>query len=72
MLGWMNHKLESKLPGEINNLRYADDITVMAESREELKMWVKDKNEKAGLVSFIVQKLLCLIWSHLFIFVKAK
>ena len=69
MLGWMNHKLESKLPGEINNLRYADDITVMAESREELKMRVKDKNEKAGLVSFIVQKLLCLIWSHLFIFV---
>ena len=58
MLGWMNHKLESKLPGEINNLRYADDITVMAESREELKMWVKDKNEKAGLVSFIVQELL--------------
>ena len=43
----MNHKLESKSPGEINNLRYADDITVTAESGEELKMRVKEKNEKA-------------------------
>ena len=36
----------------INNLRYADDTTLSAESREELKsllMKVKDKNEKAGL-----------------------
>ena len=36
----------------INNLRYADDTTVMAESEEELKsflMKVKEKNEKAGL-----------------------
>ena len=37
MLGWRKHKLESKLPGEINNLRYADDTTLMAESEEELK-----------------------------------
>ena len=38
MLGWMKHKLESELPGEnINNLRYADDTTLMAESEEELK-----------------------------------
>ena len=38
MLGWMNHKLESRLPGEIStNLRYADDSTLMAESKEELK-----------------------------------
>ena len=36
MLGWMNHKLESKLLGD-NNLRYADDTTLMAESEEELK-----------------------------------
>ena len=36
MSGWMNHKLESKLLGEIY-LRYADDITLMAESEEELK-----------------------------------
>ena len=33
----MKHKLESRLPGEINNLRYADDTTLMAESEEELK-----------------------------------
>jgi len=36
--GWMNHKLESRLPeSNINNLRYADDSTLMAESKEELK-----------------------------------
>ena len=36
----------------INNLRYADDTTVMAESEEELKsllMKVKEESEKAGL-----------------------
>ena len=36
----------------INNLRYADDTTLMVESEEELKsllMKVKGKNEKAGL-----------------------
>ena len=36
----------------INNLRYADDTTLMAEIEEELKsllMRVKDKNEEAGL-----------------------
>ena len=36
----------------INNLRYADDTTFMAESEEELKsllMKVKEKSEKAGL-----------------------
>ena len=36
----------------INNLRYADDNTLMAESKEELKsllMKVKEKSEKAGL-----------------------
>ena len=36
----------------INNLRYADDTTLMAESEEELKnllMTVKEESEKAGL-----------------------
>ena len=36
----------------INNLRYADDITLMAESEEELKsllMKVKEESEKTGL-----------------------
>ena len=38
--------------GNINNLRYADDTTLMAESEEELKsflMKVKEKSEKFGL-----------------------
>ena len=38
--------------GYINNLRYADDTTLIAESEEELKsllMKVKEKNEKVGL-----------------------
>ena len=47
----MNHKLESRLRN-INNLRYADDTTLMAESEEELKsllMRVKEKSEKVDL-----------------------
>ena len=33
-LGWVKHKLESRLPGEIiNNLRYADDTTLMAKAK---------------------------------------
>ena len=38
--------------GNINNLRYADDTTLMAESEEELKsllMTVKEESEKVGL-----------------------
>ena len=38
--------------GNLNNLRYADDTTLMAESEEELKsllMRVKEESEKAGL-----------------------
>ena len=38
--------------GNINNLSYADDTTLMAESKEELKsllMKVKEKSEKVGL-----------------------
>ena len=34
MLGWMKHKIARR---NINNLRYADDTTFMAESEEELK-----------------------------------
>ena len=46
----MKHKLESRR--NINNFRYADDTTLMAESKEELKsplMKVKEEREKAGL-----------------------
>ena len=54
----MNHKLDEsqagiKLSGRnINNLRYADDTTLMAESEEELKgllMRMKEESEQAGL-----------------------
>ena len=33
----------------INNLRYADDTTLMAEREEEIKMKVKEESEKVGL-----------------------
>ena len=43
----------SKIAGRnINNLRYSDDTTIMAESEEELKnllMRVKEESEKVGL-----------------------
>ena len=52
MLGWRKHK-QIKIAGRsINNLRYADDLTLMAESEEELKsllMKVKKESEKIGL-----------------------
>ena len=53
MLSWKKYKLESRLFGRnINNLRYADDTTLMAKSEEELKsllMKVKVESEKVGL-----------------------
>ena len=49
----MKHKLEARFAGRnINNLRYADDTTLMAESEEELKsllMKVKEESKQAGL-----------------------
>ena len=59
MPGWMKHKLESRLPGEIS---VTSDIgrnnILMAESQEELKrflMKVKEESEKTGL-KFNIQK----------------
>ena len=53
MPGWMKHKGESRLPGEISITRYADDTTtLMAEGEEELMsllMKVKEESEKVGL-----------------------
>ena len=50
-----------KIPGRnINNLRYADDTVLMAESEEELKgflMRMKEETEKAGL-KLDIQKLI--------------
>ena len=49
MLGWMKHKLESRLPGEIS---ITSDMQMTPESEEELKsllMKVKEESEKVGL-----------------------
>ena len=51
----------------INNLRYADDTTLMAESKEELKsllMRVKEESEKAGLKLNIQKTNIMSFWSH--------
>ena len=52
MLSWMNHRLKSMLPGVITTSDNADDTTLMAESKEELKsllVKVKEESEKADL-----------------------
>ena len=52
MLGWMKHKLESRLLGEMSIISDMQMITtLMAETEEELKsllMMVKEESEKAG------------------------
>ena len=66
MLGWMKHKLESR-GRNINNLRYADDTTLMAENEEELKsllMEVKEESEKAGL-KLNFQRLNIMVSNHI-------
>ena len=50
MPDWMKHKRKKIARRNINNLRYADDITLMAENEEELKsllMKAKEESEKA-------------------------
>ena len=55
MLGWMKHKLESRLPGEISitsDMQMTPPFAFLAESKEELKsllMKVKEESEKTGL-----------------------
>ena len=53
MLGWRKQQAEIKTARRnINNLRYADDMTLIAESEDELKsllMKVKEESEKVGL-----------------------
>ena len=54
MLEWIKHAVIKIARRNINNLRYADDITLMEESKEELKsllMKVKEESEKVGLNS---------------------
>ena len=57
MPGLMNHKLESRLPGEVSTT--SDDTILMTESEEEIKsllMKVKEESEKASL-NLNIQKL---------------
>ena len=52
MLGWINHNLKLRLPGEITTSDRQMISLIMAESKEKLKsLWmrVKEENEKAGL-----------------------
>ena len=54
MPGWMNHQLKSILLREVSITSCADNTTLMAKSKEELKsllMTVKEESEKAGLNS---------------------
>ena len=52
MLGWRKHSWNQDCQEKYQNLRYADDTTLMAESEKELKsllMKVKEESEKIGL-----------------------
>ena len=80
MSGWVKHKLESRLLENINNLRCADDTTLIAESKEELKsvfMNVKEKSEEDGLKNSMFKNLMfkdiksfkLWDWSHNFVFI---
>ena len=71
-----NAGLEEPQPGikitrrNINNLRYADDTTLMAESKEELKsllMKVKEESEKVGFKTQHSENEDHGIWSHHFL-----
>ena len=68
MLDWMNHKLESRLLGEISTTSDMQMIPLTVESDEELKsllMRVKEESEKAGL-KLNIQKTDHGIWAHHF------
>ena len=71
MTGWIKHRLDKAQAGiktvgrNINNFRYADVTTLMAESEMELKnflMKVKEESEKAGL-KLNVQKMKIMAYS---------
>ena len=68
--GLKEAQTEIKIPERnINNLRYADDTTLMAESEEDLKsllMKVKVESEKVGLKLNIQKTKIMAFWSHHF------
>ena len=59
MLGWIKQAGTKMAGRNINNLRYTDDTTLMAESKEELKSLLKkmkEESEKVGLKLNIKKK----------------
>ena len=70
MLDWKKQAGIKIARRNINNLRYADDTTLMAESEEELKsllMKVKEESEKVGLkLNMQKTRLMASGWSHYF------
>ena len=63
MLGCMKLKIAGR---NIKNLRYADDITLMAESEEELQSLLKEESEKVGLKLNIQKTKITAFQSHHF------
>ena len=49
--GLMKHKLKSKCRENINNLTYADDTNLMAESEEELKSLLMKLKEESEMLA---------------------
>ena len=67
MPGWMKHKAGIKIAGRgINNLRYADDTTLLAEREEELKSLLKVKQGKSLFKTQRSKNKDHGIWSHHF------
>jgi len=53
----MQHKLESRLLGEINNLRYANNTTRMVESKQELRsLLMREKESEKASLKLNIQK----------------
>ena len=63
MLGWIKDKLESGCWRTINNLIYADDTTLMAESKEELKSLSMKMNKERGQSVLMLSFFFCVLTS---------
>ena len=67
MLGWMKHKRIMIAGRNFNNLIYADDTTLMAEGKEELKSFLmkeKEEGEKVGLKFNIQKTKIMYLWEN--------
>ena len=68
MPDWMNHTRIKVARRNINNFRYADDTTLITESKEELKsllMRMKEESEETGL-KLNIQKTKIMAYTHHF------